>query len=195
MLAYYPDARRFPSPNYTEGNRGRRAVVVHIAGGGWAGTLSWLRNPASTASSHLVIGEDGAVAQLVSFDDSAWTNGLTWKAGRWRNARGKVVLSTWRLLEAPINPNLQTITIELVGVHTKPRPEQQRRALVTVLVWLAQQLGWASYEVGETLIGHYHLDPVDRPRCPGPHVDLETIAALANPALLPPIPPAPPARS
>jgi hypothetical protein len=180
MTAEYPGATWHLSPNFTPGNQGRLAVVVHIAEGGYPGTLSHLTNPASGVSSHFLIGEDGVTAQLVKLGNSAWTNGLSWRAGAWRNPRGKIVTPTWRRLTAPINPNLQTITIELAGWHNRPRPAAQRTALVGLLAWLARRFGWLPYEVGEALIGHYHLDPADRAFCPGPHVDLNSLAAAVN---------------
>lgn len=51
-----------------------RLVVVHTAEGGYAGAVSWLCNPASEASSHVVLNEDGSQAtQLVRYSERAWT--------------------------------------------------------------------------------------------------------------------------
>lgn len=191
METRYPQAAIWrASPNITPGNQGRLAAVVHISEGSFDSGLGWLTNAASGVSSHFLIAEDGRVAQMVDLADSSWANGLSFKAGAWRNHRGKTVRPTWRRIAAPLNPNLQTVTIELAGFHNKPRPEAQLRSLVSLLVWLGHQCGWRSYEVGENLIGHSHLDTADRKFCPGPHVDLAAIGALASAALMPPPPPA-----
>jgi hypothetical protein len=53
-----------------------------------------------------------------------------------------------------------------------------------LLQWIAMQID-ITYVVHQTLIGHYEIDPVDRPNCPGPNVQWDRIAADANTALTP----------
>lgn len=62
------------SPNQsTRGGRRVRLVFVHVWGGGtFDGTVSWLRNPTSEASAHVVYG-NGEAVQLVPFAAKAWT--------------------------------------------------------------------------------------------------------------------------
>lgn len=62
------------SPNRSSRN-GRRArlVFVHVWGGGtFESVCNWLRDPASSASAHVVYGEQRA-AQLVPWSAKAWT--------------------------------------------------------------------------------------------------------------------------
>jgi len=48
-------------------------VVMHDTEGPYAGSVSWLKNPASQASAHVVLREDGKEAtQLVPFSKKAW---------------------------------------------------------------------------------------------------------------------------
>jgi N-acetyl-anhydromuramyl-L-alanine amidase AmpD len=48
-------------------------LVWHETAGAYAGSVSWLCNPASEASAHLVIREDGGeVTQLVRLSEKAW---------------------------------------------------------------------------------------------------------------------------
>lgn len=68
------------SPNSSSRNgRRQRLVFVHRWGGGsFAGVRSWLSNPESQASAHLVYagekgGDAGKAVQLVRFADKAWT--------------------------------------------------------------------------------------------------------------------------
>jgi hypothetical protein len=49
-------------------------LVWHETAGKYAGDVSWLRNPKSKASAHLVVREDGGeVSQLVPLSKKAWT--------------------------------------------------------------------------------------------------------------------------
>ena len=185
----YPPAAWFPSPNVTRGRDSVSAVVVHISQGSYQSGIDWLTKPESKASAHLFISPRGEVAQLVSFQDTAWANGLSDDSGVWRNSRGKVVAPTWALLKPGMDPNRHTISVELAGFSTQARPAVQIAALVRLLQWLAEHAG-LRYVVGETLIGHAHLDNVDRAFCPGPHVDLAAIARAAGQAG----PPAPAAQ-
>jgi len=51
-----------------------RLFVWHATMGSYAGAVSWLRNPRSQASSHVVEREDGREAtQLVPWAEKAWT--------------------------------------------------------------------------------------------------------------------------
>lgn len=179
LPARYPGAAWFPSPNRTAGRDSVSAAVVHISEGSYQSGIDWLTSPSSQASANVIISPNGEVAQLVAFTDTAWANGLSYRAGVWRNSRGKQVAPTWRLLKPGMDPNRHTVSIELAGFHTQRRPPAQLAALNRVLRWLAEHAG-LRYVVGETLIGHRHLDNVDRANCPGPHVDLELIAAVAN---------------
>ncbi len=73
-----PFATKVPTTKFWQGNQGRRAVVLHIAQGGYDAAVSWLSNAQSNpnSSAHFVIAKDGRIAQLVSINDSAWANGL-----------------------------------------------------------------------------------------------------------------------
>lgn len=64
-----------PSPNRsTRGGVTPRLLVWHETAGPYAGSVSWLRNPKSEASAHLVVREDGGeVSQLVPLALKAWT--------------------------------------------------------------------------------------------------------------------------
>jgi len=52
---------------------GPKYLIIHYsASGDTAGTVSWLTKKGSNASAHIVIGRDGEVWQLASFDQRAW---------------------------------------------------------------------------------------------------------------------------
>jgi N-acetyl-anhydromuramyl-L-alanine amidase AmpD len=173
-------ARRVPSPNYSRGNRGRKAVVLHIAEGGEAGSVSWLTNPRSGVSSHFFISKKGRITQMVSIDDTAYTNGLTHvRANQWRDPDGNIVTPPWPGLTPPTNPIWTTITIEREGRSHDVPTSEMNAATVRLLQWIAQQIGMR-YVPLVTLIGHVHIGPTHRPNCPGPHVDYAALAAAAN---------------
>ncbi len=68
------------SGNYSGGfdrendvNIGR--LVVHVAQGTVAGTVSWFQNPKANVSAHYVVGDRGGVVQCVRHEDVAWHSG------------------------------------------------------------------------------------------------------------------------
>jgi len=185
---WYPEAEKYETTKYYADNQGRRAVVIHIAQGSYAAAVRWLQdaqlNPNSSA--HFVIAQDGRVAQLVSVNNGAWANGLRWNAdaaqpngGYWTNARGARVKPAWQDLVPGQNPNYYTISIEHEGYYQETWTPEMYAANNALLVWLAEQfdIWWTPYR---NLIGHYAIDNVDRPNCPGPTVDFVKMAADAN---------------
>lgn len=189
---WYPSADKFETTKVYPGNQGRRAVVMHIAQGGYSAAVKWLQdaqqNPNSSA--HFVIAKDGRVAQLVSVNDGAWANGLRWNAddaqpggGYWTNPRGVRVAPAWKDIVPGQNPNFYTISVEHEGFYQDAWTPEMYAANQALLVWLAEQfdIWWVPYR---NLIGHYAIDNIDRPNCPGPKVNLETMAADANTARL-----------
>lgn len=79
--AEYPLATWSPAAecNYTvDGPRQINYVIVHVAQGSYAGTISWFKNCSAKATTHYVIrSSDGAVTQMVLEKDIAW------HAGNW----------------------------------------------------------------------------------------------------------------
>jgi N-acetylmuramoyl-L-alanine amidase len=71
-----------PSPNFDEGLQPEYLVMHYTAGTSAEGAVSWLTNPASQASAHLVIGRDAKITQLVPFDKIAWHAGRSFWEGR-----------------------------------------------------------------------------------------------------------------
>jgi N-acetyl-anhydromuramyl-L-alanine amidase AmpD len=73
-IAWLPSTPR----NYTPANRPAwaiRTIVIHVTEGSYLGSIQWLRNPRSRASSHYVVSQRGEIAQLVRDDDIAWHAG------------------------------------------------------------------------------------------------------------------------
>jgi N-acetylmuramoyl-L-alanine amidase len=59
-------------------------IVFHDTAGGMAadGSISWLTDPASKVSAHLVLGRDGVITQLLPFNVVAWHAGKSSWRGR-----------------------------------------------------------------------------------------------------------------
>jgi hypothetical protein len=70
-----------PSPNFNPRPGAGRVdtIVLHHTGGGFAGSLSWLKNPnvKDPVSTHYLIDKDGSIYQLVADDKEAWHAGYS----------------------------------------------------------------------------------------------------------------------
>lgn len=142
------------SPNYGKGRNGKKiiAIVNHITAGTFPGCLSWLRNPQAKASAHYLVTRQGKIYQLVRDEDTAWHAGAVNKP-------------SWPLYDGS-NPNRYTIGIEHEALPGERLTEMQYQATL----WLHKQLiAKHGIPIDEGhIIGHYRIDSVNRPNCPGP---------------------------
>ena len=146
-----------PSPNYSTGRGCKKiiAIVNHQTAGQGPGALSWLCNKASQASAHYLIYRDGTVYQLVRDLDTAWH-------------AGGVNKPSWSLYDGT-NPNRYTIGIEhecypavggdgnLTELQYHATLELHRQLIKTHAIMVDRA----------HIIGHYQIDSVNRPNCPG----------------------------
>jgi len=142
------------SPNYTAGRKGRKpiAIVNHITAGLMPGCLSWMCNPAAKASAHYLVTRKGEVYQLVEDANASWH-------------AGEVKRPNWPLYDGS-NPNRYTIGIEHEGKPNEPLTEAQYQATLALHQQLIQKHGIPVDR--DHIIGHYRIDSVNRPNCPGP---------------------------
>lgn len=154
-MAENPPVTWIGSPNFTPGRKGQQpvAIVYHIMAGTLAGTDSWFRNPRNKVSAHFGVGKDGSIHQYVREEDAAWAN-------------GRVNKPSWPLLKPGVNPNLYTISIEHEGQPGEPFTEAMYRASLALTRYLLGR--WSIPADPDHLIGHYRIDSVNRPDCPGP---------------------------
>jgi N-acetyl-anhydromuramyl-L-alanine amidase AmpD len=184
---WMPGATIKKSPNFAAGRNGLRVkgVVLHVTGGAagkeYPNAVSWLSSPQSGVSAHFVLSQTGDITQLVSINDSAFANGLSWSPARgsWIDPEGFAVHPAWMGLVIPTNPNWYTISLEHAGQSHDVWSPAMFDANTRVLQWIRQQLGIV-YRPRDSLIGHNEISPVNRPYCPGPNVNYERIAAAAN---------------
>jgi len=166
------------SPNRWEGRKGHkiRAIVIHITAGAFPGCLNWMKNPVSKASANYLVTRTGRIIQLVRDEDSAWAN-------------GGVKKPNWRLLIPRVNPNRYTISIEHEGYGANGGDGTLTEPQYQATLWLHRQL-IKKYDLPvdqDHIIGHYRIDSVNRPNCPGPKfpwdrlfADLKGVAAVAG---------------
>lgn len=79
-----------PSPNRGGRLEPEYLVMHYTAGRSLEESVDWLTNRQSRASAHVVIGRDGTIVQLVSFDTIAWHAG----ASSWE---GRTGLNRWSI--------------------------------------------------------------------------------------------------
>ncbi|MDE2029727.1 MAG: N-acetylmuramoyl-L-alanine amidase [Alphaproteobacteria bacterium] len=136
--------KRMPSPNFNARSSGvaLQYVVLHYTGMRNAGAaLSRLRDPASQASAHYMIDEDGSVTQMVEEDMRAWHAGKSF----WRGVT---------------DVNSASIGIELVNpgheFGYRPFPDAQIAALKTLLRAIIDRHG---LNPATALLGHSDIAP------------------------------------
>lgn len=156
-----------PTPNFSMGRKGRvpTAIVDHITAGNFPGCLSWLLNPQAQASAHYLVNRAGQIYQLVKDEDTAWHAGI-------------VNNPNWPLYDGT-NPNRYTLGIEHEGFDGTITEAQYQSTL-----WLHQQLiaKWKLPITTDHIIGHYRIDSVNRPNCPGPNFPWQRLfAELSGP--------------
>ena len=147
------DIQWMKSPNYMSGRAGRKivAIVNHITAGTFPGCLTWLCNPAAQASAHYLITRTGEIWQMVRESDTAWHAGIVKKP-------------TWKLYNGT-NPNRYTIGIEHECISGGALTEAQYQGTLQL-----QRELCAKYSIPidrNHIIGHYEINPIDRPGCPG----------------------------
>jgi N-acetylmuramoyl-L-alanine amidase len=65
------------SPNCSDGIKPEYLVLHYTAGRNAGESISWLTNPSSEASAHLVVARNGEITQLVPFNKKAWHAGTS----------------------------------------------------------------------------------------------------------------------
>ncbi|WP_438435387.1 N-acetylmuramoyl-L-alanine amidase [Gorillibacterium sp. sgz500922] len=140
-------------------------IVDHISAGTMASMDAWFTSPGNEVSSaHFGVSKTGEIHQYVPLDRMAWANGLTVEA--MAKAAAPIVRQN-----APINPNKYSVSIEHEGTDG-----ELTEAQFAASVWLHRFIRDEIKRLyGQTIpldeqhvIGHYQVDPVRKPFCPGP---------------------------
>ncbi|NBD15740.1 MAG: hypothetical protein GVY04_06195 [Cyanobacteria bacterium] len=149
--------RRSPNKS-SRGESGIEYIILHNTAGSFAGAVSWLCNPQSGASAHLVIPRSGAeIAALVNENDAAWHAG----SRRWNrcsigieiecaNHQRGMTEAQEKLVVQQINHLLikYNLTPDKIDIHRRvsrsPLPDQpassgSARTTCPVLIWPTDQ--------------------------------------------------------
>lgn len=155
-------------------------IVNHISVGTMSSMDNWFTTPANQVSSaHFGVARDGRIHQYVSIDRMAWANGIPKE--RFPQATAPVVQ------DMGVNPNLYSVSIEHEG-YDGDLTESQFQASV----WLHRYIrSYARETWGKEfpldsyhVVGHFQINPVQKPDCPGPKFPWERLyQALAEPEL------------
>jgi N-acetylmuramoyl-L-alanine amidase len=154
------------SPNFDSRNGYKPFVIVnHISGGTIDGMTSWFAASQSQVSSNFGISLFGEIVQYVKIEDRAWCQGIhlpldpALKLAPVIRAMGNV------------NPNNYSVSIEhegTVGDLTEPQ--------FYASCWLhrfikdeVKRIYNVDIKLGDYhVVGHFQIDPVRKPYCPGP---------------------------
>lgn len=144
------------------------------------GSLGWLSGPdddRDSPSVHFLMARSGKVYHIVDLDKAPWTNGINFtNFPRGVNpATGKKIYDTTNpyitaQMLANKSPNLITFTIEHESYNGQGLTPAQWASTIELQAWLCQQFNIVP-QVGLTLCGHFQIDNVNRPYCPGWTVD------------------------
>ncbi|MDT3427684.1 N-acetyl-anhydromuramyl-L-alanine amidase AmpD [Paenibacillus forsythiae] len=141
------------------------AIVDHISGGTMGSMDNWFTSSGNKVSSaHYGVSRSGDIHQYVDIQKMAWANGIT--AAVIPKATADIVKEM-----APTNPNKYTVSIEHEGTDGE-LTEAQFQATVWLHKHIASEInriyGREIVLDSKRVIGHFQVDPVRKPCCPGP---------------------------
>lgn len=152
---------KFGYPQGALGRKGYRpkAVVIHVMEGTIVGSTAHFLNPKVFTSYNYGVGKKGKVVCWVKDENAAWAN-------------GKVQKPLWKgLIPNPkipgqfINPNLYTISIAREGFNYELYTTEQYNSLLWIIKLMVEK--WKIPISRQTIIGHYEIDSIGKPLCPG----------------------------
>ncbi|MHA0041494.1 N-acetylmuramoyl-L-alanine amidase [Deinococcus sp. PEB2-63] len=150
--------------NFTKGRSVRPdRVLIHVADGTYAGTLSWFQNPQCNTSAHYTVATDGRVGQSVSESDTAW------HAGQWEmNERSIGIEHEGQPSRGPWTPSAA-----------------QLEASARLVADICRRYGIPADRVH--VIGHNEVNPgrAARANCPGPTWPWDAYLRRVNELLAP----------
>jgi len=156
-------------------------IVCHITEGNYDGAVSWLCNKKSKASCHFVVSKKGEISQLVPINKAAWCQGLSKKGIR--KSKSSIVR------KRGVNPNLYCVGIEHEGFYSKCKgclTNAQKNASGKLIKYIALKLkedfGVDFVFDREHIIGHFEIDPVRKPNCPGKNFPWNDVIDIAKKA-------------
>lgn len=154
------------------------AIVDHISSGSMSSMDSWFTSKGNIVSSaHFGVSRAGEIHQYVPIERMAWANGLT--VSGIQQATAPLIKA-----ESPTNPNKYTVSIEHEGTDGTLTEAQ-----FAASVWLHQYIASEVKRIygkdllldSKHVIGHFQVDPIRKPFCPGPKFPWERLYAALKP--------------
>lgn len=153
-----------PVPSY-QSRAGQKPIVIvdHISMGSMSSMFYTFESPNNRASSHFGVGRNGEIHQYVDLTQAAWTQ------GRIQSATAPIIKQMGG------NPNLYGCSIEHEGYDGNGKDGDLTEAQFWATAWLHKyiqvqvkqlyglQIPLNSHQV----IGHYQIDSIGKPFCPG----------------------------
>lgn len=155
-------------------------IVDHITEGTAQSCISWFTSSGNDVSSaHFLVAKDGKVYQFVNIDEMSWSNGLS------KMAITKAPSDIVRQKE--LNPNLYSVGIEHEGVYASTRGSLSSKQLLATLMLHRYIIAYVKDRYNKEIpadrhhiLGHYELDPVRKPHCPGEKFPFDYIIVDLN---------------
>lgn len=169
------------SENYNIGRKGHKPemIVCHITEGSYEGAVNWLADEKSNVSAHFVVSKDGRITRLVDISDTAWANGTSTDSSSqlyYKNAINNKVKAR------STNANKYTVSIEHEGLYRETQgllTQLQKNATIRLIQHIREivkeRFGFDIPLTREGIIGHYEINPITRPNCPGEDFPFEDI--------------------
>jgi hypothetical protein len=167
---WYPKAKRLPITT-SEYWAPRRQTLVSICNHVTDGNDSrdYLQNANNGSSVHFLIREEngqGVVYQFMPVTWAAWGNGTWSEANPYMPAWVRALLPALRDGKDNINDYTVSIEHERKWPFTTTLPESMKAATIALQEWLCRE--YPSIVVDrDHIIGHYQVDNIRRPNCPG----------------------------
>lgn len=116
--------------------------------------IDWFRDPDSGASATYIIDKDGTRYQCVKEGLKHWANGIIQKP------------TSLMVKDMGVNPNLYTLSVEFLHNGKGEITEDQLQSAIELTKYWIDKYPKIKPDRYH-LIGHYEIDSVDKPFCPG----------------------------
>jgi N-acetylmuramoyl-L-alanine amidase len=167
---WYPAARRLPITTKEYWAPRRQTLVSicnHITDGN--DSRDYLQNANNGSSVHFLIREEGGVGVVYQFMPvtwAAWGNGTWSEANPYMPAWVRALLPALRDGKDNINDYTVSIEHERKWPFTTTLPDSMKAATIELQTWMCRE--YPSIVVDrDHIIGHYQVDNIRRPNCPG----------------------------
>lgn len=155
-------------------------IVNHITDGSAQSCISWFNSPSNTGSSaHFLVARDGKVYQFVAIEDNAWANGIN--AADMQNAKAAIVKAKG------VNPNWYSVSIEHEGIYKQTggalTAEQLESTIMLhryIIAYVKDKYNKVIPADRQHILGHYEIDPRNKPNCPGEKFPFDYIIVALN---------------